>query len=168
MSKNIGIGVTAVLALLSVENVRAEDEGVYVGAGIGISFESSIDIETASKVFVGYAFNKYVSIELAYVQVDGSTETLGTTSNDTSMHGVSLAGLGRLPVGKSSELFGKLGVAQFDQRTATGSVSNSALNYGVGFTHTFGKSFALGVEFDGISDDSVSFATAFLRGAYKF
>jgi OmpA-OmpF porin, OOP family len=97
--------------------------GWVLGAGIGshqhketIQDETLFDTSSTSyKLFGGYRFNKYFSVEVAYVDGGAASETFydltdPVLSIDYEQHGFQGSALGSLPLGRSAfSLFGRVG-----------------------------------------------------------
>jgi OOP family OmpA-OmpF porin len=114
--------------------------GAYLGAGIGAADynESLWSIsnfrDTGWKIFGGYQFNPYLTAEASWVD-------LGTVSDNSASirtRGLSLAGIGSLPLGSSFALFGKLGAFFWGQDTRFGKIRDS--NTGTDLSWGYGGS----------------------------
>ncbi|MCU0950108.1 MAG: outer membrane beta-barrel protein [Burkholderiaceae bacterium] len=97
-------------------------------AARGYSARAGVDrSDTGRKVFGGWQFNRHVAAELGYVDLGKVTSTVDATVAEPaafvadvarvhpySVSGVSLAGVGMLPLGRSLTAFGKAGVFRWD------------------------------------------------------
>jgi opacity protein-like surface antigen len=108
--------------------------GWELGVGIGShvhteTFQDFNFFDTSStsyKLFAGYRFNRYFTVEAAYIDGGDGTETyvndLGETvlSIESSTRGFQGSVLGSLPLGASAfSLFGRIGVLDWKQDVAT-------------------------------------------------
>lgn len=149
-----------------------EHKGLYVGVGVGVSdydddgyFDQQRldDSEAGVKIFGGYRFSEYLSLEAALVGL-GTFEADSSSSEIKNQFGlISVSGLGYLPLAYGISLYGQLGfgIASINQDIAYATPSaqlvtrddyDSALAglYGVGLKFippTFRKlEFSLGWE----------------------
>jgi hypothetical protein len=148
-------------------------KGLYAGIGVASTSVDGGPIDdsgTSFKIFAGYSFNKFLALELSYL--DGGTAkeaqnflVPGTppvsTSDQAENKIFNLSVVGNLPLTESFSLFGKLGYADIDTDTKSSfSVGNSVftgandnqrkkLSYGAGATYSYGKSFQLRAEYEG-------------------
>lgn len=127
----------AVFSLVISLNAFAEDKGFYFGGSLGHASIETIDeseinagfaalgVTTTSEVddndlgwkfYGGYDFNKYIGIELAYVDLGeaevsatSSAPVVGTASVDAEADGFAFAVVARYPLNQQVDLFGKLG-----------------------------------------------------------
>jgi opacity protein-like surface antigen len=129
-------------SLLPVSAYAGAESGVYLGGGIGgtsveiqdtdTSIESD---ETGFKLILGYNFGIIplldLAIEGAYVNF-GKSEQGNTEFKQSAWDGFGLVGLSLGPVG----LFGKLGMAAWENELSIGSVSTKTSGtdpvYGIG------------------------------------
>lgn len=110
------------LACTAQTSPSAPDGGLYLGAGVGRSgFDvkkptlprSDIDDNAvAGKVYAGWMFTPHVGIELGHARLGSFEETAGGLRQPGRVRSNYLAGVGRLPLGESWALVGRLGVAQ--------------------------------------------------------
>lgn len=138
------IGPFAFQTLLGLTLAMPAHAGAYLGAGVGISdyndslwsVEDGVN-ETGWTVFAGYQFNRYLALETAWV--DLGTVNAGNASLETK--GLSVQGIGSIPVGPAFSLFGKVGTFTWDQDarigTARDSNSGTDLAWGYGFAARF-------------------------------
>jgi opacity protein-like surface antigen len=128
---------------LAITAHAAEDSGLYLGAGIGEATIESGEFDesdTAFKVFGGYAFNRYFSAELAYVDAGTQEGRIGDIQVANESNGIIASALASLPIGEVFSLYAKLGYAFYDSETTfrlgdlqeTESESDEDLTYGIG------------------------------------
>lgn len=169
----------AVFSLVISLNAFAEDKGFYFGGSLGhATSETSIDesdvnaffaargVTTTSevddgdlgwKVYGGYDFNKYIGIELAYVDL-GEAEVSATSSApfvasasaSADADGFAFAVVARYPLNQQIDLFGKLGGFIWEAE-ADASITVAGVTAAVaGFAEDDGNSvmFGLGAEYE--------------------
>lgn len=154
----------------------ASGAGWYAGAGIGyahlkddvntsgLTSYSRDSNDTGGKLFVGYRFNDYLGLEAAYI--DFGKEKF--TYQDPSVHGsgnvkvsaYSMAAVGRLPLGNSFALLGKIGVANAQAKyndnwsdtgvpgSTSGTKNTTVPVLGIGVDYALGKSLSLRAEYE--------------------
>jgi OOP family OmpA-OmpF porin len=175
---------TAVLAALASSAATADDSGWYLGVNAGHA-RANIDDEKitsdlldagfattsfvdnnghfAYKVFGGYEFNRYFSLEGGYFDPGkfsyvATTVPNGTLSGRMRLNGVALDALGFLPFTDKFSAFGRVGMNYAKAKnsfTGTGAVnvltpssSERAANYkfGLGLQYSVTPAFALRAE----------------------
>ena len=147
----------------------------YVGGGFGSSSVDQDGFEDSDtyKVYGGGRFGNF-GFELAYVNFDGfalSSNSASTVSGD----GFEASGVGYLPLGKSVDLFGKIGALAWDLNATTAGTSFSAsesdvsLAYGVGVQYKPIDNLSLRLEYQKYVDVSDADLSALSVGvAYHF
>lgn len=178
----------AALGLAMSATAHAERlPGFYLGAGIGqgtLDFDDTDftvagvdDSDTAFKVYAGYTFNEFISLEAAYFDAGQPTEQIGSFSLQFDLSVVNVSVIGHLPLTESVELFGKAGLASYDydaetsfngQLVATGDDSDQDVSYGFGAAYSFAGPFEIRGEYEFIEIDSGSYDVVSLSGAFKF
>ena len=172
--KNIGIIVT--LLALSGACSNAVNADPYMGIGIG---SASYDVDltalgagnfeedgTGTKVYGGYAFNKYYALEAAYYNFAeasvGAVETSpgsGTfASAAADMKGFGAYAVGMYPVSKEFSLIAKLGVLSWDAdltvNAASGSNNGTDVAFAVAASYAFTKELLAVVEWESFDSDN--------------
>ncbi len=172
------------------------ERGWYVGGGVG-QFGVEIDgldglddtiadfdaDDTAWKLFAGYRFNPYLSLEAAYVNFGepGDDFSSGGSSGDYTLNlsGFAPYLVGTVPLGPL-ELFAKIGYYFYDLEidadlddlggdVFTSSDSGQDMVYGVGVGITFMERFNARLEYENIDVEGTDDANAFwLTGAWRF
>jgi OmpA-OmpF porin, OOP family len=166
---------------------RDNTEGLYIGGGFG-SFSASIDNlddvvdsvqdfdtdEGSSKYFVGYRFNRFLSVQGDLYDLGDSSTTLRgqPISSKTEAYGASA--IGTLPLG-FVELFARAGVLFYDLEVTTPNISDridqsdNDFMYSVGVGFTFVHRFNLQLEYEVLNisefDDSDAY---WLNASWRF
>lgn len=180
--KQAGMNGLAILCLILSGTVHAaEDSGPYVGAGIGTASnedeESGIDDnDTAFKVFGGYSFNKYLAVELAYLDAGTMQERFGASTLELDADGVIVSAIAAVPLGEWVSVFGKLGYAFYDVeatlRNGNSSISESEsdedLAYGIGAKVDFNETFGLRAEYEVVDVPDGNFNVISVGGVVRF
>ncbi len=172
------------------------DRGFYVGAGVGQfnvkiddidqtdeAIERLDDDDNSWKLFGGYRFNPYLSLEVAYIDF-GAPEDRFEASGSSGDYKIELSGfapyiIGTLPLGPV-ELFAKAGyyfydvdvTADFDDLGSDvfkTSDSDEDFLYGFGIGATFFEHLNARLEYEKIDSDAVDDADAlWLSAAWRF
>lgn len=153
---------------INVGQSRAKiDDARIVGGLIGGGFTSAViaddDRDTGYKLFGGYRFNRYFSLEGGYFDLGkfgftASTIPLGTLTGNIKIKGANLDLVGSLPLGERLSAFARAGVARAEARdtfTGTGLVrvlnpnprkSDTNAKFGLGLQYAFTESLSLRTE----------------------
>jgi len=118
-------------------------EDVCVEFGIDCNIDDS---DTGFRVFTGYRFNEYVALEGAYVSYGETTGSLPDLIDvKAKFHGITLALMPSVPLGKAVSLYGKIGgVAWYGDLKATSSlIDGSADGDGAGGSLLYGGGVAV-------------------------
>jgi OOP family OmpA-OmpF porin len=123
----VGLAIAMAMITTAAQSADADDySGAYIGIGAGISGMDLKDSAAPSvddslrgsvlKLFAGYQFNRFVGVEGGYARTDKFDETrtvsgasVRQSARSTAFYG---AATGRLPIGESFALTGKVGVAR--------------------------------------------------------
>jgi hypothetical protein len=199
---NRGIVATTALALCcggwSAANAQdTNDRGFYVGAGVG-QFNVKIDDiddtdealqkldddDAAWKIFAGYRFNPYISLEAAYIDF-GRPKDHFNSSGSSGDYEAKLSGfapylVGTLPLGPV-ELFAKVGYYYYDvdlrvdlddvgsDNVFRSKKSDEDLLYGFGVGATFFQHLNARLEYEKIDSDVIDDADAiWVSAAWRF
>jgi OOP family OmpA-OmpF porin len=178
----------AALGLAMSGAAHAEREpGFYLGAGVGsgtLDFDQNDftiagvdDSDTALKVYAGYTFNQFISIEAAYIDAGEPAEQINSVTLQFDLSVVNVSVIGHLPLTESFELFGKAGLASYDYDAVLsfngltvggGDDSDQDVSYGFGGAYSFPGPFEIRGEYEFIEIDSGSYDVVSLSGVYKF
>jgi opacity protein-like surface antigen len=191
------IVTAALFALMSAGTAAqaAEDNerGFYLGAGVGqfnVQIDDVDDTDNAIqklddddnswKLFGGYRFNPYLSLELAYIDFGGPEDSFeGSGANNhysLDISGFAPYVIGTIPLGPI-ELFGKAGYYFYDVDVTTdldaldidSSSSDEDFLYGAGIGMTFFEHLNARLEYEKIDSDRVDDADAlWLSAAWRF
>jgi len=172
------------------------DEGIYVGGGVGQfnieidgidgideAVETLDDGDTAWQAFVGWRLNPYISLQVAYIDFGGPEDDFSTGGSSgnyrAELNGFAPSIIGHLPLGPV-ELSATLGYYIYDlDITANlddlgGDVfqsndSGEDVMYGVGIGMTFFERLNAKLEYQKIDLENVDDANAFwFTGAWRF
>ncbi len=160
----------------------------YVGIGIGSAFyEADLrslgggtldDNSTGTKLYGGYAFNKYYAAEAAvYNFAEASVGAFEVSPGNfasaaASMKGVGAYAVGMYPVTKKVNLMAKLGVLRWDADLQAN--SNSATNdgtdlaYALAASYAFTKEFLLAAEWESFETDNPELSMFSLGFKFNF
>jgi OmpA-OmpF porin, OOP family len=146
-----------------------EEIGFYAGIGLGQSTvendEDGIDFDeddTGFKLFGGYQFNKFIAVELAYINGgepnDSFTVAGIDVENEVELTQVNAAAVGTLPFNEYFGAMGRLGLSYVDaefKQTASGfgttvdvDDNTTEISYGVGIWFTPARNFLLRLEYE--------------------
>lgn len=118
----------------------------------GIGPFGSDDKDTAYSVHTGRFFHQNVGLELGYTRFG----TIKRAGGETKAQGVNLSLLGRLPLGPSFNLLGKLGTtfgrtevsAAAGTGITAGTENEFAVSYGLGAEYTFSPNWSAVLQYD--------------------
>jgi opacity protein-like surface antigen len=189
--KSIAAVMTLALAMAAGPVIADEDQGFYLGAGVGqfnlevddisdISGETFKSDDTSLKVFGGWRFNPFISAELAYIDFGGPEDTvnstLGNANVDISISGFAPYLVGTLPIG-IFEVFAKVGYYLYDADVTISAFGQSLsddtcdedLVYGAGVGVVLFKRLDARLEYEIIDVSDVDTSDAvWLTGAWRF
>ena len=172
------------MTLLSTSAVLAEP---YIGLGIGsASYKVEIgggdfeDNGTGTKLYGGYAFNKYFAAEAAiYNFAEASIGALETEPGgpvvfdaSASMKGVGAYAVGMYPVSKKVNLMAKLGVLSWDADLQAN--NNAATNdgtdvaYALAASYGFTKELLVTAEWESFDSDNPELSMLSLGFRFNF
>jgi len=173
----LGCGIVALT--LAATAARAEDQVIYLGAGVGQASQSQEGFsgsDTSFKLFAGWSFNKYFAAEGGYI--NGGTEKDRVDGLDVaiSSEGAYVALLGKLPVGQMFSPYMKLGYVFYDAKTTasadgnsiTQSNNNDDLLYGIGAEFHLSEHFDLRAEYEKVDVTDVNFQIFSVATAWRF
>lgn len=156
-----------------------ESAGAYIGASVGEATNEVDEFkgsDIAFKLTAGFAFNRYVGIELAYIDAGAQTDTVDGRRIENESTGVIASALARLPLGEQFAVFGKLGYAFYDSE-ATGRLgdvvardtdSGEDLAYGIGVELAVLRGLRLRAEYEVVDVSDGDFDVVSAGVVYKF
>jgi len=189
--KSIAAIVMLSLAMAAAPAIADENQGLYLGAGVGL-FNLEIDDfeditsdtfdsdDTSLKIFGGWRFNPYFAAELAYIDFGGPEDTVDSGGVNVDVQ-AEIAGfapylVGTLPLG-IFELFAKVGYYFYDVDftasapgvSASDSISDEDLVYGAGLGLVLFDHLNARLEYEIVDVSDVQDAYAiWLTGAWRF
>jgi hypothetical protein len=172
------------LALAASGPVLAdENSGLYLGVGLGdfsSEFDSIRDVDIdfdessdASKIFAGWRFNRFLAVQLDYIDFGDAGVTLDLLNIQAETRGIAPSVVATLPVGPV-ELFAKAGMLFYDLEVSLNGdtlvdESGNDIVYGVGVGYTLFGRLALRAEYEIIEIDEIDDAEAFwISAAWRF
>jgi OOP family OmpA-OmpF porin len=166
------------LLLLGLTNAQAAN--AYLGVGIGESFvDQGIfgEMDTAYKIFGGFQFHTNFAVEAAYMDLGQPVEDFFGFRQEYDVWATALWAKGLLPVTKSVELSGKLGMAhwEYDKVSQIGSLppttsseSSTDFAWGIGVAFAVNEKLMIPVEYEHISGDIDKAAMFSVSVLYQF
>ena len=158
----------------------------YIGLGVGTAFITADlngneldESSTVTTLTAGYRFNRYFALEaglynIAEASVGSIVVPPSTTpvsaSADLSAVGINVVGL--YPLSKKSDLFLKLGVANWDGdiqvNTSIAENDGSDLLFGLGASYSYTKNVAVQAEWNLIDSDNPELSMLILGFKFGF
>lgn len=126
------------------------------------------DSATLMKLYGGFAFNKYVSIEAAYLGLaKASVGQVGTgpsaVSGSVDMSASAIYGIATAPLSKRTRAYLKAGVADWNADLSKNATNASADGtdtlYGLGISYNFEKELAMTADWEVIDSPNPEFST---------
>ena len=171
--------VAAVAAFTSGPALAENNEGFYLGAGLG-DFSADIDnlgdldldSDDASRIFGGWRFNRWVAVNVDFTDFGRSQGTLNTLNISADTEGVTPAVVGTLPLGPV-ELYGKAGVILYNVEIDAGGPLIDATGedavFGFGIGATLFDRLNLRGEYEHVDIERLDDAEAFwLSASWRF
>ena len=169
-------GVIVIFTVLLSFVSSAINADAYIGLGIGsTSYDVDLsslgggnfdDNSTGSKIYAGYAFNKYYAAEAAFYNFAeasvGSVETSPGSglfaSAKADMKGLGAYAVGMYPVSKEVNLILKLGVLSWDAdlrvNNTSGSNDGTDVAYALAASYAFTKTLLAVAEWESFDTDN--------------
>ncbi len=163
----------------ALEAQAEEHSGFYLGGGVGQAKNESGEFsgsDIAFKLTGGYAFNRYLGIEVAYVDTGTQDDTIGLVQVENESSGVIASALLHLPLGETFAMFGKIGYAFYDSDATSrlGSLSvresdsDEDLAYGVGIELAITTGLRFRAEYEAVDVSEGDFQIVSAGAVYKF
>lgn len=102
---------------------KAAGTGFYAGADVG-NADFGSDDDTAFKIFGGFQFHPNVAVEAGWSQL--------FDKNSAEVTALELVAVGIFPVANQLSIIGKLGFANVEVETPSGSSDKTELTFGIG------------------------------------
>lgn len=164
----IASGLALCAGLLAPQAAFAQDQGFYVGLGVGqsdakdgcseltsLGFSGSCDdTSTGKKIFLGYQYNKNFAIEGGYVDLGKfKASDISGASAFAKAKVWQLVAVGTLPLANNFSLFGKAGLHNWDVDaggSGVGTISDKGTDFtfGVGAGYELTKNLGLRLEWE--------------------
>jgi opacity protein-like surface antigen len=170
----------SIIGLGAALHAHAEDRsGFYVGGSLGQATNESGEFkgsDFAFKLSGGYAFNRYLGLEVAYIDAGTQDDTIGLVDVETESSGVITSALFRLPFGETFALFGKVGYVFYDSETTArvdsvsehDSNSDEDLTYGIGLDVAVSGGLKFRAEYEAVDVSDGDFRIVSAGVVYKF
>lgn len=144
-----------------IDNLRIGQQ--LVSPGLDITAIDEDNRDRGYKVFVGYGFNRHLSLEASYFDLgdfsfNSSSSPAGTLNGELEPRGVSLDLVGTIPIRSQLSAFARIGVNYAEtQGSFSGSAFNTALDanpserkanpkFGLGLEYAFNYNLAMRLE----------------------
>jgi len=196
MNLTLAAAIAALLsgAMVSAANAQGQDEvsGFYLGGGAG-QFNAGIDDvddvddtvqgwdddDTAYKFFAGYRLNRFLALEVDYINLGEPSGAVVPGFNvDASVDGFAPYVVGTIPLGRYLEVYGRLGYYFYDanvgvERELDNRVEfdeeSEDLVYGAGIGASIGEKFNIRFEYEKFDLERLDDADAlWLTAAWRF
>ncbi len=164
--KSLSAYLSLPLLLTALTVTGSANAAWYVGGTYGVTFYEDLcdsvsgeagatcdDEADGYKIFGGSRVNPNLAFEASYMDMGEATAT-GVTTRTLGVTGLNFSVLGIMPLSKSFELFGKLGLMFWEAESrnintgTTTTVNDSDINFGFGATYNVNKTFGLRAEFE--------------------
>ena len=166
--------IASLAVLLSTTALQSHaDDSWYVGTAISQTAvdESGIDDDdTGGKIYGGYRFNEYFSIEGSYYDFGDN----GEDNNELGIDGVGLAAVGSIPLSDKVLIFGKIGIHAWDA-DISGPIegqfnddSDEDVFYGVGLAYELNAHWNIRGELERYEVDDFDLDVASVGLTYNF
>jgi opacity protein-like surface antigen len=172
------------LALISTSAFADNDSGLYAGVGGGqynvktktINNQTFDGDDTVYKVFAGYRFSKFISVELDYVDLGSVGGSASSINFESKTSGFAPYVIATIPIGPI-EAFGRVGYYFYDVKNS-GNVAGFAASgddhsedpvYGVGVGMAFFDHLTTRLEYEFFDIENTESANAvWLSAAFRF
>lgn len=182
MNKHTAVAALLVFGMIGAASAHdrgRHDPQTYLGAGVA---EFSVDEEdfgyeaddNGLKLVAGFKINQYLAAELGYLGGARIVDVGFFDTEQVDLRALSGSVVGRLPIGSTLSVFGKLGVARYqldfdwleDGRIVDSDrVRDDELIYGFGLMADLGNRFQIRGEYEAIDK---AFDVISISGVFKF
>jgi OOP family OmpA-OmpF porin len=181
MQKKLAAGIA--LAFVCLPAMAESGIGFYSGLGVGqVTLKDSVDgvgikaTGTGFKIFGGYRFNEYGSIEVAYLDAGKPDDRVSGVRIESDASAFQASALLQIPVSARFEGFVRAGFLVWDaENTARGQgIALTQKNDGTDFAYGIGGAwqltprFGLRAEFEGAELDGTDLRSLFMSGLFRF
>ncbi|MBM0105642.1 porin family protein [Steroidobacter sp. S1-65] len=181
MQKKLAIG--AMLAFACVPAMAESEAGFYTGAGVGkVTLEddsAGVEVEgsdTGFKVFGGYRFNEYASLEIGYIDAGTPDDTVSGVLVEADASAIQASALWQIPISNRFEGYVRAGflVWESENSFSFGGTTFSEENDGTDFAYGIGAAvhvtpkFGLRAEFEGAELDGTDMRALSIAGLFRF
>ncbi|WP_191600881.1 outer membrane beta-barrel protein [Marinomonas algicola] len=159
-------------SLIAFATVASADS--YLRASIGqTDYENWGFEDTSYGVTIADKYNDYVGVELSYYDLGSLERRVSSTVQTFDVEGFNLAVVGFIPLNSQLDLFGKLGVFNWDSSLNDGAGSSIRkdghdVSAGIGAVYRVGEYIGLALEYQRFELDSLSADTISLGLNIKF
>jgi len=179
MFKHCIAGLLATGVFASFPAGAADDSGFYFGLGVGKAHNEAgpfrLD-DSVAKAFVGYAFNDYLAMEVAYVDPQEADDTFEDARLMLDVDGVIVSTIASLPLHERWSLFVKVGWAFYDGRETlvidgereAASASDDDFAWGLGTAVKIGTRWSMQLEYEAVEASEGAFNAVTVSGAVRF
>lgn len=181
MMKQLATGMTA--ALMCLPAMAESGVGFYSGMGVGqVTLKDSIDgvdikaTDMGFKIFGGYRFNEYGSLEIAYLDAGTPDDTISGVTIESDASAIQGSAILQIPISVHLEGYVRAGFIAWDaENTATdGSIVLTQKNDGTDFAAGIGAAwhvtprFGLRAEIEGAELDGTDLRSLSIAGLFRF
>lgn len=174
-----GLLVFGVLGVANAHDRGSREPQTYLGAGVAEFAVDEQDFgyeadDNGVKLVAGFKINEFLAAELGYLGGARIVDEGPFDVEQVDLRALSGSILGRVPVGSTLAVFGKVGVARYqldfdwlvDGRVVESDrVRDDELIYGFGITADLGRRFQLRGEYEAIDK---AFDVISISGVFKF
>ncbi|WP_116807963.1 porin family protein [Steroidobacter cummioxidans] len=181
MQKQLATGIA--LAFVCLPAMAESEIGFYSGVGVGqVTLKDNIDgvgikaTGTGFKIFGGYRFNEYGSLEVAYLDAGSPDDRVGGVRIESDATAIQGSAILHIPISLRFEGFARAGFVVWDaENTARGAgFSFTQKNDGTDFALGIGAAwhvtprFGLRAEFEGAELDGTDLRSLSISGLFSF
>lgn len=179
MKKKLAMGIALAFACVPA----MAESGFYAGLGLGqVTLEDSIagiEIEatdTGFKLFGGYRFNEYASIEAAYLDAGTPDDRVSGVTIESDASAIQASAIWQVPIGDRFEAYARGSFFAWEaENTATDgrifvTQNNEGTDFGYGIGGAFDVTprFGLRAEFEGAHMDGTDLRVLSIGGVFSF
>lgn len=159
------------------------ESGFYVGVGAGkVTLKDSVagvDIEatgTGSKLYGGYRFNDYGSLEVAYLDAGKPDDTVSGVTIESDATAIQASALWQVPISNRFEAYVRFSIVSWEAENSatdgnfliTQENDGTDAGFGIGGAFHLTPRFGLRAEFEGAEFDGTDFRSLSIAGLFRF